>query len=820
MRSIFVATFLAAAAAFAADTYTVNTLTINTIAGSDWVGDGGRATSALLLQAEGVVADYVGNLYVADAADHRVRKVTPDGAIQTIAGTGLFGFSGDGGPATQAQLNSPYGLALDLQGNLYIADLGNRRVRRVGLDGTIATVAGGGPLPPGGANEGSLATTVALTAPRNLAFDGGGNLYISDFDGARVFRMTPAGALTTAAGTGTAGSAGDNGPATQAQLNHPAGLAFDPAGSLYIADSGNHLVRKVKLGVIASFARAATPAGLAFDGQGNLYIGDISAGNIVVMGNGGSVSTMAVAALDISYSGSLGVCASTGTEVLLISAKHLPIVAAGGGNPAYGDAGPATQARLNHPAGVSMDADGNVYIADHDNNRIRRVGSDGTIVTVAGTGVAGNKGDGGLAAQAQLNGPSSVTVDSSGNLYIADTGNQRIRRVAPDGKISAATNLGLLSPVYAVADSSGTLYIADEAAGKILTAGSNGVPATLLTGLASPGGLALDAQGNLYFTEAGAARVSRRSPSSVVTTIGSHWSIPRGVAVDGSGNVYVADPGLQEVVEIDPSGNSTVVAGTGVAGFSGDGGAPTAAQFDFPWDVAVAGNEVLIADLENNRVRAVVPPSVQTQGAAPAPLSAAVTVMNAASLLPGPITAGMLLLIGGTGLTPAQIPDTVIAFGPNPARILSADATGILVIAPANISGSTSVPIEVAYQNNVIATIPVAVADAAPGLFADASGQASANNQDGSLNSQANPAARGSVVSLYGTGLGISNDAVTVTFDGYSAQVLYAGPVADYPGLFQVNAQVPSGYLPTGDLTVTVTIGSSSSQVGILIWVN
>ena len=161
-----------------------------------------------------------------------------------------------------------------------------------------------------------------------------------------------------------------------------------------------------------------------------------------------------------------------------------------------------------------------------------------------------------------------------------------------------------------------------------------------------------------------------------------------------------------------------------------------------------------------------------------------------------------------------------MAFGPNPGLILSADMNGILVIAPAAIAGTASVSIEVLYQNAAIATIPVAVADAAPALFADATGQAAANNQDGSLNMRGNPAARGSVVSLYGTGLGISNDPVTVAFDNYTAPVLYAGPVAGCPGLFQVNAQVPSGYAPTGDLIVTVTVGSSPSQAGVMIWVD
>ena len=366
------------------------------------------------------------------------------------------------------------------------------------------------------------------------------------------------------------------------------------------------------------------------------------------------------------------------------------------------------------------------------------------------------------------------------------------------------------------------------AAGKILTAGSNGVPATLLTGLSSPRGLALDSQGNLYYTETGAARVSRRSPAGTVTSIGGTtqgaWNIPRGVAVDSSGDVYVADTGLQQVLEVGTNGGVTVIAGTGSAGFSGDGGNAAAAQLGFPWDVAVnASGVVAVADLDNNRVRDLTPPPAPPAGTQPpsgAPVPGNVTIVNAASLAPGPVAAGMLLWIGGTGISPAQIPDSAIAFGPNPARILSADTSGILVVAPAAIAGLGSVPIEIIYRNTVIATIPVAVADAAPALFADAAGEAAANNQDGSINSAGNAAARGSVISLYGTGLGISGDAVSVMLDGYSAQVLYAGPVANYPGLFQINTQVPSGYLPTGALSVVVTVGTSPSQTGVTVWVD
>jgi len=226
MRSLVACLYLAALPAAGFDI----SYTITTAAGSDWVGDGDPATRAVLLQAEGITADFNGNIYIADAAGHRVRKLSPSGIIQTVAGTGVRGFSGDHGPAGAAQLNSPYGLAFDARGNLYIADLGNARVRRVAPDGTITTIAGGGEFPAGGDNEGSQATAVSFSAPRNLALDGDGNLYISDFTAHRVYRMSPDGSLVTAAGMGIAGFSGDGSVATRARLSYPAGLAVDRQG--------------------------------------------------------------------------------------------------------------------------------------------------------------------------------------------------------------------------------------------------------------------------------------------------------------------------------------------------------------------------------------------------------------------------------------------------------------------------------------------------------------------------------------------------------------------------------------------------------------
>ena len=787
---------------------------IATIAGSNWVGDNGAATSALLFQAEGIAVDLSGNIYLSDAGDHRVRKVSAAGAITTYAGTGVAGFSGDGGPASTAQLNAPYGLALDGLGNLYIADLGNARVRCVALDGTITTVAGGGLLPAGGANEGSAATAVALSAPRNLAWDGHGSFYISDFTGQRVFRMAPDGSLTTVAGTGRAGSSGNGGPAVEAQVSYPAALAVDHTGALYIADTQNHAIRKIANGLISSFAPAVTPTGLAFDNFGTLYIADSGAGEIIVMPLNGPTAVYAFTAQDVACASDSSLYAVSTTIASRVSFYGPSITVAGGGSLAHGDGGPAPLALLNHPTGVSVDTLGSVYLADRDNHRIRKIGSDGIISTIAGAGSPGDAGDGGLATDALLNSPESATPDTFGNVYIADTGNHRVRMVTPGGVILPVNAAGLISPVYTLADSTGNVYIADEGAGSVVQLSAAGITSTIAQGLASPRGLTLDANGNLYVTESASGHVDRLGANGSFTRIGEGaWTTPLGIAAGSSGDLFVADAGLERILHVDSSGNVSAIAGDGSAAFSGDGGAALSAALNSPWDVAVDSHgAVYIADLLNNRIRQLTP-------AAAAPLIVLGSAVNSASLQPGPIAPGMLIDLLGTGLAPAAAASTQVLIDLINAPILSITSAAVLVQAPEQLAGS-SAQVEIIASGNVVAQFSVDVTAAAPALFADASGQALANNQDGTINAIANPAPRGSVVAFYGTGQGVADLPVSAAIGGYAADVLYSGPVVNYPGLWQINVRIPAGYIAPGDLGAIITIGGATTQPGVLIAVN
>jgi hypothetical protein len=335
--------------------------TITTVAGTGqpgYSGDGGPATEARLNTPFSVVVDAAGNLFFADALNNRVRKVSPAGMISTVAGTGVAEFSGDGGLATQARLNFPTHLALDQAGNLFIADSFNNRVRKVSPEGLITTVAGTGQ--PGFSGDGGLATQARFDGAASIAVDATGNLFIAASVNHRIRKVSPEGIVTTVAGSGPTGgqgvSAGDGGLATEARLNGPDGLTLDRSGNLFVTETGD------------------------------------------IFG------------------------ANRGYRVRKVSAAGIITTVAGSDQRGFsGDGGPATQARLDTPFSVAVDTAGNLFIADRDNYRVRKVDPNGIISTVAGIGRQRYAGDGTLATTTGLRGPIGLAVDAAGNLLIADT---------------------------------------------------------------------------------------------------------------------------------------------------------------------------------------------------------------------------------------------------------------------------------------------------------------------------------------------------------------------------------------------------------------
>jgi sugar lactone lactonase YvrE len=431
-------------------------------------GDGGLATSAQLNYPIGVAVDGAGNMFFADALNFRIRKVSQSGIITTVAGSGTQGYSGDDGPATSAQLGYPQGVALDAAGNLFIADSANGRVRKVSPSGIIITVAGNNA--PGSSGDGAPATS-AQVSPAGVVVDRAGNLFISDPFNARVRMVSSRGIITTVAGNGTRGISGDGGPATSAQLYAPQGVAVDEAGNLFIADSGNGRLRKVSpSGIITTVAGGGKnvpgdggPAisaqfdasGVAVDRAGNLFLSDlgyqsirkVSPDGIItkVAGNGrstfyGTFSGDGGPAVSAQLAYPTGVAVDAAGNLFIaesgrirkVSSSGIISTVAGNGVSGFsGDGGPATSAQLNMPEGVAVDGAGNLFIADVDNSRIRLVSADGTITTAAGNGTWGFSGDGGPATSAALSFPEGVAVDRAGNVYIADGENHAVRVLRP-----------------------------------------------------------------------------------------------------------------------------------------------------------------------------------------------------------------------------------------------------------------------------------------------------------------------------------------------------------------------------------------------------
>jgi uncharacterized protein (TIGR03437 family) len=793
--------------------------TITTIAGAandlgydaNW-GDGGPAAEALLFMPVGVAFDSAGNLYIADgrsvrkvsadgtirtvagnstniysygdggpaiqatmnptaiavdsnhlyiAENNRVRMVSPDGIISTVAGNPwlIRPYWGEGGPATNAILGSIGGIATDGKGNLYIADTANYRLFKVGTDGIISTVAGNGNSNDSG--DGGPAASAGLSGPMGVALDPSGNLYLPELSN-RLRRITPGGTIATVAGNGVAAYSGDGGPASAAQLYSPWGVAVDAQGNLFISDSGNHTIRKVEPngtiatvagtgiagfsgdGGAAAGAQLNTPLGIALDGTGSLYVADCQNQRVRRISAGGSIATVA----------------GNGVEGFA------------------GDGGPATQAQLSCPHGVAVDSAGNLFIGDTENSRVRKVGPDGVISTIAGTGAQGLLGDGGPAVQAQLYSPTSLALDASGNLFIADTGHSLIRKVTRDGVIST---------------------VAGEPPPRTYADPGDGRPSTQ-TSLNGPQGLAVDSGGNLYIGETNGNHIRRVSASGIVSTIAGSGLYGQLASYDS-----LTDP--EEF------------------GYTGDGGPATSAKLYAPFGVAVdSSSNIYFADLPNSAVRIL----------QPSPIA------NAASILAGPIAPGELVTLYGSGLGPSQLTTstpgltaTQVLFNGVPAPVVYSSATQVAAVAPDSLSG-TSVKVEVRYQGKSASTFTASVAPSAPALFtADATGKglAAAINQDGSYNTSTNSAAIGKTVSLFVTGAGVPPlQPVSVTIGGEPAEVQHVGSADGAMGILRIDVLVPSNVLANlhfligqdinVPLPLAVQIGNAVSQPGIYVTVN
>ena len=766
-------------------------------------GDNGLAINAQLYGPNGLALDPAGNLYIADTSNRRIRKVS-NGIITTVVGNGVAGAAADGGPATSSELSNPTALAIDAQGNLYVSD--DSGAIRKSTNGIVTSVAGA---------QGYFA---------GIAVDTAGNLYVIDAETPRILKVSN-GVATTVAGNGTYGFSGDNGPATAAQLGGdpedggPSGIAVDSIGNVYIADTWNSNIRKVSNGVITTVAAGSTttqltdPTFIAVDSAGALYISDPSNSTEF-----------------------------QGDRIRKLTNGVVTTIAGNGYVSFSGDNGPAANAQFYQPGGVAIDSAGRMYVADTQNNRVRMI-ANGVITTVAGTGIQGFSGDNGPATSAQLRTPVAVAVDPAGNLYIADTNNYRVRKVS-GGIITTVAGTAGYTSCGVAADSAGNVYVSDCVHSSLLKV-ANGNATTLA---AYGSGLTVDSAGNLYMTNAGAIL---EISNGVVTTIGGGTGVAFDAAGNryiADGNLGLVRKLSKGTITTSPISPPLAFPDDGIRVDSS--GNLYDANNNFPGIPPLAGiavdssGNIYTSDFIHILV-------LKPTGAISPPASVSVDfINNAASNLFLGIAPGEIVTLKGSGLGPAQLVSagagsdgfypvqlsgTSVQFNGVAAPLLYTSATQVAAVAPYGVT-SPAVQVTVTYQGQTSVPATIRVFAAAPGLFtADGTGtgQAAAINQDGTLNSASNPAPIGSVISLYGTGGGQTSPAgvdgqvsasplasQSLPVEVYigqqmvlsTGQLRYAGPApGEIAGLMQINVPLPTGLKTGSTVPVAILVGTAGS---------
>ena len=603
---------------------------IHTVAGRG-IGDGRAATAASLDTPSGVTFAADGAVLIADTNHQRIRRIDPQsGIITTLVGT-LEGSEGDGSTPDVVALDGPVRVRFTKAGDMLIVEREGNRIRRVRKDnGLVDTVPVGANIP-----------NFTLNRPNDVAEDSKGNLYIADMSGHRVWQVSTLGVTTPFAGTGTAAFSGDNGPATSAALNFPSCVAVGPGDVIFICDKANERIRKVQGGIITTVAGTGV-AGFSGDGiatavalkepediaiaGGILYFSDQENNRLrqINLANG-MLTTLAgtgpsgfagenVPGASSTLASPMGVAIASDGRILFAERDAHRLRVLGGGNLTTlagdgissfgGDGGQGIDATFRLVEGVAADAAGNLFVSDSGNNRIRRVdGATGVVSTIAGNGTTTFGVDGVPATVVGLDGPSDVVVDTAGNVIFSDTHHHRVRSVGTDGKIHTIIGNGL--PGFT----------------------GDGGPAANAQ-LASPTGLALDAAGNLYIADFDNSRIRMIDTNGNVQTVAGDGNPgfngdglgatatslfnPVDVAFDSSGNMIIADMRNQRVRRLDKAtGTISTIAGTGTALSSDDFIPAVTANLLFPTDVAVdAQGNVLIADSGSNRIRRVTPDGV------------------------------------------------------------------------------------------------------------------------------------------------------------------------------------------------------------------
>jgi serine/threonine protein kinase, bacterial len=674
-----------------------------TFPGTEALAKSNSATKTEISLVDGITADKKGNVYIAMRDNNIISRIDLKGNMTTYVGTGSSGFNGDGGKATEARLNVPAGLAFDKNGNLYIADRNNNRIRKVDSRGTITTIAGTGTA--GFSGDGGPATQAQLNLPSGIALDGKGNIFISDRSNNRIRVIDSSGKIRTYAGSGNDGFRGDNGPALKASIDRPFGIALDKKGNLYIADRRNNRVRKVNTqGIITTVAgdggyfmmgdngpayRAsiAGPTGVVVDDQGTLYIADRENNRIRAVDSQGMISTVAgtgqqdyngdsEVARDTNLHLPFGVALNPEGKLLVIDRSHYRIrsvdlkrgtvkTIAGNGNKMFaGDGGPATGATLSFPHGIAVDKEDNVLISDKGNYRIRKISPDGIIHTIAGNGIRGNVGDDMPAMEASIYGATSLKLNNKEEMYILspsgfvslirkidekgimrkylDTVTPQYLKSIANSKYKGKVQTGELAIITTFSDITfdhkGNMFISDRLNHQIRKVDSKGNISTIAgTGESShygdggpaseaafrdPSALATDKEGNLYIGDGANNMIRKIDTKGIISTIagnGKHEATGDGgpavkaglrnidyLAVSPQGEVHIVGMNSNTVRKITKDGKIATVAGTGYQGYFGDGGPANKAMLKSPVAIAFdSKGNLYITDMGNNRIRKV-----------------------------------------------------------------------------------------------------------------------------------------------------------------------------------------------------------------------
>ena len=549
----------------------------------------GKAIETEISLVDGITLDKKGNMYIAMREHNIISRIDTKGTMTRYAGSGQSGFSGDGGPAANASFRVPAGLAFDSEGNLYIADRENHRVRKVDPKGYISTFAGIGEA--GFSGDEGPAVKARLNLPSGVVVDKKGNLYISDRSNDRIRVVDKKGVIRTYAGSGVAGFQGDAGPALKAQLDKPFGIALDETKNLYIADRNNNRVRKVSPdGIITTVAgdggfffmgdngpayraSVAAPTGVALDSKGNLYIADRNNNRVRVVDRMGMIRTVV-----------------------------------GTGQQDYnGDSEVARETNLYLPFGLTVDSNDNLLVIDRSHYRIRRIDpKSGQVETVAGNGVKLFAGDGGPATGATLSFPHGMSVDKKDNLIFSDKGHFRIRKITPDGIINTIGGNGLRGNVgdnipALEANFYNVTTIVQNPKGEMFMASPSGF-VSLIRRFDSKGIIHdfIDTATPKYREAISNSKYKGLVQKGAVATITQFSDI----VFDPNGNLFTSDRLNHQIRKIDTEGNVSTIAGTGDSDHYGDNGPALEAAFRDPNALASdSEGNIYIADTANNLIR-------------------------------------------------------------------------------------------------------------------------------------------------------------------------------------------------------------------------